>query len=65
MKSKLLDEILKAVAAKKKATAPALEAARRKLAAAVKRKAEPQKVQAIPTAEGQRVDNSPYKKESA
>lgn len=43
----------------------ALEAARRKLAAAIKKKAEPKRVQAIPaSAEGQRVDHSPYRKES-
>lgn len=65
MKSTLLDEILKAMAPKK-ATATALQAARRKLAAAVKKKAVPQIVQAIPMTPGaQRVDNSPYRKESS
>jgi len=59
MKSILFDEILKAVAAKKKATAPALESARLKIA---QRIAASKKVQAIPpTPEGQRVDCSPYK----
>lgn len=63
MKSKLLDEIQKAAAAQKKATAPALEAARLRIAAAVAARRKPAKVQALPTPEGGRVDCSPYRKE--
>jgi len=67
MKSNLLDEILKAMATREKATAPdssRIKAVREQIAARLKKKPEPAKVQAIPASEGKREDNSPYRKES-